>query len=294
MPMKDDKDKNFIINLNRAKSKRALAAAIVLLSCTFPAVVREAIKMSDIESSFHYFTTLSNLLSACGAMFMLPYAVEGVRKKRFTMPRWITLFQYTGAVSVFITLFCAVTIISFTMGPAYTFGGNNFWLHLISPTMAIVLFLAVETDHKIARKDTAISLIPFWAYGVLYFIMVVLIGKSRGGWADLYNATSILPIWVAFGILFVIGYAAAIFLRKIHNHSVDRNLEKLSYRWDGLSSVELRVEALGLGRYMAEHLDKSEIVIPMDIFELMSRKCDVTVSELTQAYIKGVEQGLNG
>ena len=68
----------------------------------------------------------------------------------------------------------------------------------------------------------------------------------------------------------------------------------MRYRWDGLSSVELRVEALGLGRYMAEHLDKSEIVIPMDIFELMSRKCDVTVSELTQAYIKGVEQGLNG
>lgn len=225
-------------------------------------------------------------------MFMIPYAIEGIRKKRFSMPRWISLFQYAGAVSVFITMICAITLISYTLGAEFAFTGENFFLHLVNPVLAIVLFLATETNQKLNKKDTARSLIPFWQYAILYYIMVVVVGKERGGWLDIYDATSYFPVWVVFIMMFSIGYAAAIFLRKIHNHIVDRSVRHLTSRWEGVSGVEMRIEAFGLGRYMAGHLDQGEMLVPMDLLSLMSQTCGVSTEALTKAYIKGVEQGI--
>ncbi len=71
------------------------------------------------ESLFHYFTVLSNIFSAVGAAFMIPYAVEGIRRKRFVLPRWVVLFQYCGALGVFITLTSAVMFILPVSGIKY-------------------------------------------------------------------------------------------------------------------------------------------------------------------------------
>lgn len=285
--------KEYIINLNTVRSRRALISAIIVSVCTFVAVVNNALDPTYTESSFHYFTTISNLISAAGAMFMIPYAVEGIRRKRFTMPRWISLFQYAGAVSVFITMFCALTIISYTLGPVFAFTGDNFWLHLVNPVLAIILFLLVETDQKLTKRDTVLSLIPYWIYVIIYIIMVVYIGEERGGWEDIYNATSTVPLWIVFNLLILIGFAASIILRKLHNLIVDRSLKDLTSRWEGYSSVELRIEAYGLGRKLSRRLDKNEIVVPLDIFRMMAQKCDVSIEDLTRAYIKGVEDGIN-
>ncbi|MBQ7588230.1 MAG: DUF1600 domain-containing protein [Lachnospiraceae bacterium] len=285
--------KEYIINLNTVRSRRALISAIIVSVCTFIAVVNNALDPTYTESSFHYFTTISNLISAAGAMFMIPYAVEGIRRKRFTMPRWISLFQYAGAVSVFITMFCALTIISYTLGPVFAFTEDNFWLHLVNPVLAIILFLLVETDQKLTKRDTVLSLIPYWIYVIIYIIMVVYIGEERGGWEDIYNATSTVPLWIVFNLLILIGFAASIILRKLHNLIVDRSLKDLTSRWEGYSSVELRIEAYGLGRKLSRRLDKNEIVVPIDIFRMMAQKCDVSIEDLTRAYIKGVEDGMN-
>lgn len=285
--------KEYIINLNTVRSRRALISAIIVSVCTFVAVVNNALDPTYTESSFHYFTTISNLISAAGAMFMIPYAVEGIRRKRFTMPRWISLFQYAGAVSVFITMFCALTIISYTLGPVFAFTEDNFWLHLVNPVSAIILFLLVETDQKLTKRDTVLSLIPYWIYVIIYIIMVVYIGEERGGWEDIYNATSTVPLWIVFNLLILIGFAASIILRKLHNLIVDRSLKDLTSRWEGYSSVELRIEAYGLGRKLSRRLDKNEIVVPLDIFRMMAQKCDVSIEDLTRAYIKGVEDGMN-
>ena len=285
--------KEYIINLNTVRSRRALISAIIVSVCTFVAVVNNALDPTYTESSFHYFTTISNLISAAGAMFMIPYAVEGIRRKRFTMPRWISLFQYAGAVSVFITMFCALTIISYTLGPVFAFTEDNFWLHLVNPVLAIILFLLVETDQKLTKRDAVLSLIPYWIYVIIYIIMVVYIGEERGGWEDIYNATSTVPLWIVFNLLILIGFAASIILRKLHNLIVYRSLKDLTSRWEGYSSVELRIEAYGLGRKLSRRLDKNEIVVPIDIFRMMAQKCDVSIEDLTRAYIKGVEDGMN-
>ena len=281
--------KQYIVNLNKGRSRRALLAAAATSVCTFIAVVEEVVVNLDHESAFHYFTVLSNLLSAAGAMLMLPYAVEGIRKKRFTFPRWISLFQYAGAVSVSITMFCACTIIAFTLGPQFAFKGANFWLHLVAPICSIILFLAVESGRYLTRKDTVIAQLPFWCYGAVYFLMVIVIGKSRGGWEDIYQTKSRIPLWAVFIVLMTIGYFVAVHLRIFHNRVVARGIRQLSAHWpDEVTPVEIKIEAFGLGRYMGVHLDESEVVIPMDVLKLMSEKSGVRVEELARAYVKGV------
>ena len=287
--------KGYLINLNKGRSWRALLAAIAVSVCTFIVVVRKVVINVDKESAFHYFTVLSNLLSAAGAMLMLPYAVEGIRRKRFTLPRWISLFQYAGAVSVSITMLFAVTVISFTQGADYAFHGTSFWLHLIMPICALVLFLAVESGQYLTRKDTVIAQVPFWGYAALYFVMVIVIGKEKGGWEDIYKTKSSIPLWLVFIVLIFVGYFVAVHLRIFHNRAVTRGIRKLGARWpDDISPVEMKIEAFGLGRYMGAHLDRSEIVIPMDIIKLMSEKSGVPEEELAQAYIKGVTDSDSG
>ena len=288
------KKKKYIVNLSQVRSRRALLAALAVSVCTFVAVVEMVIMNIDKESAFHYFTVVSNLLSAAGAMLMLPYAVEGIRRKRFTFPRWISLFQYAGAVSVSITMFCACTIITFTLGPQFAFGRANIWLHLVTPVCAIILFLAVESGRYLTKKDTVIAQLPFWGYAAVYIVMVIVIGKDKGGWNDIYQTMSRLPLWVVFLMLITIGYAVAVLLRVIHNRTVTRGIRQLRACWqDDITPVEMKVEAFGLGRYMGSHLDQSEVTIPMDLLKLMSEKSGVPVEALARAYVKGVTDSIS-
>ena len=101
--------KQYLISPEKSRSVAALVAGALVfagtLLCVFWAI--------DLYRSMmlQYFTLLSNLLSAIGAAFMIPYAVEGIRKKRFTLPRWVVLFQFSGAVCVSITMVAALGII---------------------------------------------------------------------------------------------------------------------------------------------------------------------------------------
>ena len=45
---------------------------------------------------FRYFTIDMNLFGAVGAGMIVPYAVEGIRKKRFSCPRWTAKLYYVG------------------------------------------------------------------------------------------------------------------------------------------------------------------------------------------------------
>lgn len=285
--------RGYLIALNGRRSRRALVAAVLVSVLTFINVVASALNPSYTESAFHYFTILSNLLSAAGAMFMLPYAVEGLRKKRFTLPKWVSLFQYAGAVSVFITMASTILIIIPTEGIHQAFKGANFPLHLVTPISAIVLFLMVETGHIITKKETVLAQIPFWAYGLVYVYMVVIVGKEHGGWEDIYQLTTALPTPISISLVLAIGYAVAVTLRVAHNYFVERSVREMTAHWDdGVTGPEMRVEAFGLGRYVAKRVDRTEIPIPIDLFELMASRCDVSVEQLARAYTKGVLDSL--
>lgn len=280
-----------IIALYHTRSVVALAAGTGVFCAALAAIFWGIRQYADGESLFHYFTVNANLLAAVGAAFMIPYAVEGIRKKRFVLPSWVVRFQYCGAVCVAITLVSTLCFILPVQG-ADGVMGMNFWLHLVSPVLTVVLFQCVESGVSFTRRDALVVLIPYWIYMALYFVMVILVGEENGGWQDIYSVKAYLPVWVTVPMMLLLGYLVALALGKIQNRRVRAARDRITRRWESdLSGVELRIEAFGLGRYMGLHCADSQLSIPVDIFELMAERYGVSLQDLIRAFVKG---GLDG
>jgi hypothetical protein len=228
------------------------------------------------------------MFSAVGAAFMIPYAVEGIRRKRFMLPRWVVLFQFCGALGVAITMTTTLLLILPVSGAAAV-TGMNFWLHLITPTLTIVLFECVEAGIFFTRREMFIALIPYWVYMLTYFLMVIIIGEDRGGWKDIYYTQAFWPAWISAIGMFALGLGEAALLRYIHNLRGRRSIAGLTRMWtEDLDPVTLKIEVFGLGRYMGEHCDANDVTVPIDIFEMMAGRYGVEEYELAKAYVKGV------
>ncbi len=285
---KKEKANKYLIALEETRSKVALAAGILVFICTLAAVIILAGDSSGLdEHPLHYFTVLSNLLSATGAAFMIPFAVEGIRKKRFFLPGWIVRFQYAGATCVAITMVAALLIILPTQGiQAVT--GMNFWLHIVTPICTVVLFQCVETGIAFTRRDMVPALIPYWVYTAVYYVMVYLIGEENGGWADIYMTKDYMPVWAVLLLILVLGFVVAGVLRRVQNRRAVQSRERIARAWSrDLEPAELLVEAFGLGRFIGSKCPVGEVTIPLDVFEMMAERYDISVEALTKAYVKG-------
>ena len=282
------KKNRYMIGLEESRSKIALVAGILVFFLTIYAIITMVDTYSRTsEHPLHYFTVLSNFLSAVGAAFMIPYAAEGIKKKRFVLPRSIVLFQYAGATCVAITMITALLIIWPTQGNGAVTGGN-FWLHIVTPFLTVVLFQCVETGVSFTRRDNLIALIPFWMYMIVYYIMVRIIGKANGGWSDFYMTMAFIPAWASIILMLILGYAVSRTLRYIQNKRADQYWKQLSALWkEDLDEMEVLIEVFGLGRSIGRKCQGTELDVPLDIFLVLSKRYNIPLEKLSNAYMKG-------
>lgn len=282
--------RKYLIDLVERHSVVALIAGIMVFGITVASIIIWIDGYDHVsEEPLHYFTALSNMMSALAAAFMIPYAIEGIRKKHFVLPRYIVLFQFSGATCVSITMLTALCIILPLQGSdAVT--GTNFWLHVVTPLFAVILFQCVETGTTISRRSAIFSLIPFWAYIIVYFIMVVIIGEENGGWSDIYMTQHYFPVWVTLILFLVFGFVMALVMRAIHNYRAKQFWKRVSALWtDDMMPEEMLVEAMGLGRCVGKRENTDvELAIPMNIFMRMSERFDIPIQRLINAYVFGV------
>ena len=288
------KGKKYLIALEEKHSYIALVAGILVFFCTIGAIIIWAQNFDQTgEPPLHYFTALSNLLSAVGAAFMIPYALEGIRKKHFYLPKYIILFQFAGATCVSITMLTSLVLILPTQG-TMAITGTNFWLHVVTPAFTIVLLQSVESRTSITKREALLTLIPFWLYVATYFIMVVVVGEEHGGWSDIYMTKAFWPAWVSVILFIIIGFAVSAALRFFRSRRVMKTWNDITRMWtDDLEAPELLIEAFGLGRYIGARCDGAELTIPMDIFTLMTERYDVTLEKLVTAYTTGALHAMN-
>ncbi len=246
------------------------------------------------ENRLHYFTVKSNILAAVGAAFLIPYAIEGIRKKRFTLPRWLVVFHYACASCAAITFTAAMVIILPVQGhTAVT--GSDFWMHRIVPICNVILFQCIETGISLNRRDTVVAQIPYWLYMAVYYIEVFVIGKENGGWSDFYLTQKYFSKWITLIIMLVLGYCVASLLRLLQNMRAAQSRNRLTRLWkEDMEREEVLIEAFGLGRYMGAHCDASDLVIPADIFVLLEERYGVPMDDLARAYIKGSMDAMKG
>lgn len=279
-----------LVNLFKWRSIIAFIACTVTIFLTVGSVVYGILTdpPETVKTEFEWFTVDSNCLTAFAALMILPYTVEGIRRKRLIYPKWVLLIHYAGAICITITLVFVMSFISW-YDPELAFGSENFFLHIICPLAVLISFFMVESGYRINKKDILIGLIPFFAYSILYLYAVAIAHI----WEDHYKLNTFVPAYVSLPLMFILAYIIASIIRLIHNKLVDYRDKKLKAIWnEDLDPVTIKIEIYSLGVHAGLHQDKEDISIPYDILEQISKRFSIRMEQLINAYTKGIIEGI--
>ncbi len=290
--MPEKKSRQYLIDIQKWRSLAALAACVVTLVFSVIAINKGMVEYvrdgEQVSKLFRFFTTLSNMMTALAASFITPFAVNGIRKKRFVMPKWLSMFHFSGAVNAaLIFVFAMCFILPFNK--EFAIGGNNFYLHIVCPIAVVISFCLVESSHDCSRKDDLVCLIPFLCYSLVYLVMVVFTGR----WDDMYMLNTIVPAYVSLPLVWALACGIAFALRKLSDRLTRHRKEKMFASWkEDAEPVEVNIEVYGLGRFYGLSGDRNELGIPYDILESLADRYSMSVSNILKVYMKGLSDGL--
>ncbi|MCR5023860.1 MAG: hypothetical protein K6A90_05955 [Lachnospiraceae bacterium] len=289
--------KHYIIGLYKRRSVIALIACLLALFFSMYGIVfglirytRNGVAPAEL---FRYFTVDINFITAIGAGMLAPFAVEGIRKKKFSCPEWAARLHYIGTSCISLIMFFAIFVISWT-DPVMAFGEANFYLHVVCPVMVVLSFFFIESDYRYTVSDALKCMVPVLIYGTIYFIEVVALGEENGGWPDYYCFMTNAPVAVSAAAMLAITFGVALLIGRISNRLSQYRRDRLEEGlWDSeVNPVEIKIELFGLGRYMGRQEEPGSATIPLDIIGLIADKYGIDREELIKPYIKGLMDGI--
>lgn len=217
------------------------------------------------------YTTLSNILATLAASICVPFQIDGLRKNKYKLPKWIVEVMYVGEVGVTLTFTIAISLISITNGFGYAmFGHSNLFMHTLNPLFIILLFTVAIPDGHIKFSHSFFTIIPTFIYAMLYFILAFVTGV----WRDHYQLQDFMPWPVAFILILLVAFGLSQLLRFLHNlknKSVIRGIERY-YKESPDYQFNKVTEAIAkLAKEEAKyHREGDDIYIPVDIIALLS------------------------
>ena len=290
-------NREYMTDLLKRRSVIALCCGFLTLVLAFYGIIASVIRSVSVFGSngfvsFIYYTMVSNTVAAVSISFVIPFAVEGIRKKRFVLPRWAAVMHFLAAVSIAIMFVFVLSFISWA-SPEEAFSGTQIIMHVFCPVLILISFFQTENGYIYQPKDWAVGCIPFYIYIVIYFIEVVLVGRSNGGWPDLYHIREYLHPAAAVPLLLLFGLAVSASVALLSNHLTRKRKEKLFRYWQAdADPVEVRIEAYGLGRMTGLNGEKNSIQIPLDILVYLAERYRLGTEDLTKPFMKGLLNGL--
>ena len=267
-----------------------LVACIVTLVFTSGSVIYGIVTDTPefVKTEFEWFTVDSNLFMALATMMIIPFAIEGIQKKRLTYPKWAQRIHYAGVINTTLTMVFVLFVISW-YDPLLAFGEENFFLHIVCPLLVLISFFMVESVHPLTRVDNIRSLFPFAVYAALYIINVVFLKK----WDDHYMLNTFLPFYISLPLVTTLIYVIGWVIRIVHNRLLKYRETKLKMVWnEDLDPITVKIEVYSLGTHAGLYQEKDSVSVPYDILEQVSERFGVGLEELSRAYNKGVIDGL--
>lgn len=226
--------------------------------------------------TFRMFTVLSNMLVAIASAMTIPFAVDGIIKKNYHLPRWIVALTFTGVTCVTLTFLIALTVLSAHAGfVEMMLAGGNLYLHTLVPIMAIVSFLFVNAYHTVKLRTCFIAIIPVFFYAMTYLISVAVIGQENGGWRDHYHFLEIMPWYAALALILSLAFGISVILRLIHNymHRRDKIATEQYYQTAedyNLANIEDVIRKLA-NEHKAHDVG-GEVIVPRRIIKFFENK----------------------
>ena len=287
-----------IVMKNRVRSIFALILSVVIFVFVLASVVigllttPSTITPERGSRVFMLFTVNSNLVAAAGAICVVPYAVDGLRNRWHRLPKWVDRLLYCGTLSVNMTLVFAMAILYPRMGDVAV-TGMNLGLHVVCPILTIILFVCVENSRKLTYSDSLLSLIPYFLYATVYFLMVVALKK----WRDIYGLVERLGPVGAIAAMTFFALALSAVLRIVHNYLSIMGSKRIS---KDLISVENINEYYTLEEAINQLAsfyvkDSSEMIVPLDLIREMTLiykglTFEEAVKDYVEAFLKKAEE----
>ncbi len=284
--------REYLTVLLRRRSVIALCCVILTMTLAFYGIIEGVNQMNVVVHvngfmSFIYFTMVSNAFAALSAAFVFPFAVEGVRKRRFIMPKWVALLHYMATVSIAVTMVFVLAFISW-VSPADAFGGANFITHVVCPPLILLSFFQMESGHLFSWRDRLLGILPCFLYMIVYYIEVALIGEANGGWPDIYRVCEYTSPALAIPAFLLLAFGVSDAVAFFSNRLTKKRIKEMFLFWkEDLNPIEVKIEAFGMGR-MAAHDEASKIQIPYDILTNLAARYRVDTEELMRAFVKGL------
>jgi hypothetical protein len=240
--------------------------------------------------TFCMFTVNSNILAALSSFAIIPYAIDGLRKKEYILPNWVVVFMLTGTTAVALTFLVSLFILSPVKGFVLIFTGSRFFLHGVCPILNILAFCVFVTSHKITVKQSFFALIPVAIYAIVYFVMVVLIPKDLGGWDDFYGFATRVPIWISATVILPLTFGITTLVRLWHNHSFSKRRQNeaqifLDY-FDGKEAREILFE---MGKARAKIQPYGDVILPTLVIKkiVYFTDSDLSINDACRLYLDG-------
>ena len=298
--MNDDRavkqSRETLTNLFMRRSAAALCCGIGTLALSFYGIIAGVIRTIELMGqngffSFAFYTMAVNTFAAVSVAFMIPYAVEGIRKRRFVLPEWVAVLHYLSTCSIAIMLIFVLAFMS-RVSPDDAFGGSNLITHVLCPALILLSFFEVEKGIALSAKYSFIGCVPFFIYMVVYYVEVFLIGEANGGWPDLYHIGEYLSPALAALAFLLLGLGVSSLIAGVSNHLTKKRSAKMFLNWkEDADPVEIRIEAYGLGRMAGLTGKESDITIPLDILDFFAERYRLNVNDLIRAYTTGFLNG---
>lgn len=184
--------------------------------------------------SLRFFTVLSNLFVMAVCFMIIIYNCKNIICDKYEFPKWLVVLKYIATTAVSLTFVTVVVFLapSFEIiGKGYftLFEHNNFFMHFLTPVLAIVSFVFFERNQKLPFKLSWLTIIPTALYAIVYATMVVLVGEANGGWVDFYNFTFGGHMWaipISATAVLLVTFGLGVVLWASHNARI-KHLEKI-------------------------------------------------------------------
>ena len=285
-----------LVRKNRIQCICALIACIVVVVCVCIGVTMNLTTLHDQNfdnmgiRTFCMFTVNSNIIAAVSSFLVVPYAIDGLRKKEYVLPDWVVVFMLACTTAVALTFLISLFVLSPVKGFVLIFTGSRFFLHGVCPVVNIIAFCVFITSHKITVKQSLFALIPVAIYAAVYFIMVVVITAERGGWEDFYGFATRMPVWVSATVLLPLTFGIATLIRLWHNSSFVKRRKNeaqifLDY-FEGKETCEILFE---MGKARACIQPYGDIIVPTLVIKKIVYFTDseLQIDEAYNLYLSG-------
>ena len=289
-------DMDSLVRKNRIQCICALLGCIIVVVCVCIGVTMNLTTLYDEDfdnmgiRTFCMFTVNSNILAAICSAVIIPYAIDGLRKKEYSLPNWVVVFMLMGATSVALTFLVSLFILSPVKGFVLIFTGSRFFLHGVCPILCILAFCLFVTAHKINIRQSFFAIIPVAIYAIVYFVMVVVITEERGGWDDFYGFATKVPIWISATVLLPLTFGITTLLRLWHNHSFAKRRKNealifLDY-FEGKPSDEILFE---MGKARAKLQPFGDVIVPTLVIKkiVYFTESDLSLDAACRIYLDG-------